>query len=119
MKFVHTSNTPIVPDALASISPRKNNILELVVTKKITKTDVAKLKPVLRPDLILLTEKLAADAKSGTLKGLGGFAEYEKNYILGLEGSYMEDPESALAPVKILERRIMDQIISQDPHHKD
>lgn len=113
MKFVDTPNPLIALDSKTLILPlpRINNIVELVVTKKITKTGQSRQNRQIRPDLVLLTEKLAADAKSGELKGLGGFAEYDDDYILGLEGSYLENPESALAPVKILERRVMDQIL--------
>lgn len=67
-----------------------------------------------RADLIRLTEKLAEDAKSGILKGLGGFADYDNDYMLGLEGSYLANPEAAVLPVKRLERRIMDQIIEHE-----
>lgn len=61
-------------------------------------------------DLIKLTEKLAEEARNGTLKGLGGFADYEDGYKFGLEGSYYDNPESAALPLMRLERRIMRKI---------
>lgn len=70
--------------------------------------------PTLCADLILRTEQLAEDAKSGKLKGLGGIAEYEDGYIFGLEGSYLYHPENALVPLRRLDRRIMEQIEGED-----
>lgn len=105
-----------MPDATILVpgKPRTNNIIEIVVTKK-TREEKAKAAAMLhRADLIKLTERLAADARSGVLKGLGGFADYDDDYMLGLEGSYLMNPESAILPVRRLERRIMDQIIEQE-----
>lgn len=70
-------------------------------------------------DLIARTEQLARDAKSGKLKGLGGFADYGNGYILGLEGSYLENAESAIIPLRKLDRRIMDQVAEDDKHRRD
>lgn len=64
----------------------------------------------LRANLIKLTEKLAEDARNGTLKGLGGFYEYDDGYGFGLEGSYLQHPEAAILPLKRLERRIIDDV---------
>lgn len=118
MKFGNISNPPIVPDApiLQFPSPRTNNTFQLVVSKKIIKEEKPKVDTApYRADLIRLTKKLAEDAESGALKGLGGFADYENDYyMLGLEGSYLANPEAAVLPVKRLERRIMDQIIEHE-----
>lgn len=106
-----------MPDAetLAPTLPRTNNIIEIVVTRKTREEEKARAAALLhQADLIKLTEKLAADARSGALKGLGGFADYDDDYMLGLEGSYLMNPESAILPVRRLERRIMDQIIEQE-----
>lgn len=94
--------------------PRTNNIIEIVVTKKTREENAKAAALAYRVELIRLTEKLAADARSGALKGLGGFADYDDDYMLGLEGSYLMNPESAILPVRRLERRIMDQIIEQE-----
>jgi hypothetical protein len=64
----------------------------------------------LRRYLIEFTDRLAEEAKSGVLKGLGGFADYGETYMVGLEGSYLESPEAAVLPLKILEKRVMDDI---------
>jgi hypothetical protein len=88
---------------------RKNNLFEIVATPKKTDSDNA-----LDTDLIARTEQLLKDAKSGKLKGLGLFADYGSGYICGLEGSYLENPETAIVPLKILDRRIMDQVSEQD-----
>lgn len=64
--------------------------------------------------LIKLTERLAEEAKSGELLGLGGFAEYKDGYRFGLEGSYWENPETAVLPLMRLHRRIMQQIESEE-----
>ena len=117
MKFANTTNTPIVPNidiAAASALPRINNITELVVTRRKKEEEKSKAATRHRDALIELTEKLAEDAKNGSLKGLGGFADYDSDYMLGLEGSYLMNPESAILPVRRLERRIMDQIIEQE-----
>lgn len=90
--------------------PRLENPFKIVVNSK------PKENPQLRSYLIELTERLAIGAKDGTLKGLGGFADYgEDGYILGLEGSYLEDASAAVLPLKRLEKRIMDQIEKDDP----
>lgn len=89
--------------------PRKNNLFEIVATPKKTESENG-----FDSDLIERTEQLARDAKSGKLKGLGLFADYGKSYICGLEGSYLENPESAIVPLKILDRRIMDQVSEKD-----
>lgn len=65
-------------------------------------------------DLIAFTKKLAQDAENGTLKGLAGIADYDDGYICGLEGSYYENPESAVLPLKRLDRRIMDKIVEDE-----
>ena len=67
-----------------------------------------------RANLIERTEQLARDAKSGKLKGLGGFADYGKGYTFILEGSYSEYPASAVLPLRRLDRRIMDQVEDHD-----
>src|SRR5688500_12683334 len=67
-----------------------------------------------REDLINFTAKLAEDARNGTLKGLGGFAEYKDGYIFGLEGSYLRDPGAAVLPLIRLQRRIMSQVEDTD-----
>ena len=108
----------LVPDApiLDFSLPRTNNIIQIVVSKKTIKEEkpMKAETPSYRADLIRLTAKLAEDAKSGALKGLGGFADYDNDYMLGLEGSYLANPEAAVLPVKRLERRIMDQIIEHE-----
>lgn len=118
MKYADTSNTPRAPDVIRNIdvvSPRTNNIIDIVAAKKTIKDGKRKLPEVSsRVGLIELTEKLAEDARNGSLKGLGGFADYDTDYMLGLEGSYLTNPESAILPVRRLERRIMDQIIEQE-----
>lgn len=65
-------------------------------------------------DLVSITEKLAEEAKNGTLKGLGWLAEYDGTYTVGLSGSYDEHPGAAVLPVKRLERKIMDRIVSDE-----
>jgi hypothetical protein len=67
-------------------------------------------------DLIERTEQLARDAKSGKLKGLGFFADYGSGYNLGLEGSYLENPEEAIKPIRKLDRRVMDQVAEDDKY---
>jgi|GEM_PF-4896883 len=98
------------PDAVINDAkkPRPDNPFKIVVTPK------PKENRILRGYLIELTEKLASEAKSGVLKGLGGFADYGNSYMLGLEGSYLEEPESAVLPIKRLERRVMDQIEQEE-----
>lgn len=82
-------------------SPRPENLFQIVANKK----------PVVPcSDLITLTEKLAEEARSGKLRGLGFLGEYEDGYDFGLAGSYLNNPEAALLPIKRLERRIMDNI---------
>lgn len=94
--------------------PRTENIIRLVVNPKKTRRKTPFLPqedlPLSRVNLIKLTRKLAEDAEKGTLKGLGGFAEYEDGYIFGLEGSYLVDPSSAALPLLQLQARIMDGI---------
>ena len=94
--------------------PRTKNIIRLVVNPKKTRRKTPFLPqedlPLSRVNLIKLTRKLAEDAEKGTLKGLGGFAEYEDGYIFGLEGSYLVDPSSAALPLLQLQARIMDGI---------
>lgn len=68
----------------------------------------------LRRYLIEFTDRLAQEAKSGVLKGLGGFADYGETYMVGLEGSYLESPEAAVLPLRILDKRIMDDIGQSD-----
>lgn len=88
---------------------RTDNPFKIVVTPK------KKENPLLRSYLIELTEQLAEGAKDGSLKGLGGFADYGENgYMLGLEGSYLEDPTAAVLPMKRLEKRVMDQIEQEE-----
>ncbi len=64
--------------------------------------------------LIERAEQILKDARSGKLKGLGFMADYGTGYIFGLEGSYLTDPESAIVPIKRLDRRIMDEVESKD-----
>lgn len=98
--------------------PRTENIIRLVVNPKKTrrKTPLVPQEelPVSRVNLIKLTRKLAEDAEKGTLKGVGGFAEYEDGYIFGLEGSYLVDPSTAALPLLQLQKRVMDGISEQD-----
>ena len=88
---------------------RPDNIVQIVVNKKIEKKD----QPPSR-DLIALTEKLADEARSGTLKGLAGLADYGDGYDFWQEGSYLSNPGAAVLPLARLERRIMDQIEDED-----
>ncbi len=97
------------PDGnITSITTRTNNPLKIVVTNRNHETK----DPLqLQQQLIELTERLAKEAKEGTLKGIGGFAEYaDHTYMTGLEGCYLADPEAAVLPIEILKKRIMDQI---------
>jgi len=87
---------------------RLNNPLKIVVPPKPTENAD------LRRYLIEFTDRLAKEAKSGVLKGLGGFADYGETYMVGLEGSYLESPEAAVLPLKILDKRIMDDIERAD-----
>lgn len=102
------------PDHACGVIDRKRSndgphtLFQIVANKNSTDTQPPCI------NLIKLTEKLARDAKSGTLKGLGGFAEYDDGYMVGLEGSYLKNPESAVLPLKRLDRRIMDQIEDED-----
>jgi len=91
-------------------SRKHNNLFQIVAYKKPVKH------PPPCPYLIKFTEKLAEEAKKGVLRGLGGFAEYEEgyipdaegpSYIIGLEGSYYENPENTIVPLKKLEWKIM------------
>lgn len=113
MKSANTSNNPIVPDARNTdlAPPRTNNIIQIVVTKKTIKDD---LPPKARAELIKLTEKIAEDAKSGALKGIGVIMDYPDGYSLGLEGSYLINPEAAIPPLMRLEHRVMRQVESNE-----
>lgn len=88
--------------------PRPNNTVHIVVAKKITKEDLEQRTS--HENLIQLTEKLAEEAKNGTLKGLGGFALYDDGYVFGLEGSYLLDPSSAILPLERLKHQVMVQL---------
>lgn len=107
------------PDILDLPSdPRLGNIIRLVAnSKKPAKNSThtsQKHMPLSQADLIRCTEKLAEDAKNGTLKGIGGFAEYEDGYIFGLEGSYLENPGAAVLPLIRLQRRVMSQVEAEE-----
>lgn len=106
------------PVASTIAGPRTENIIRLVVNPKKTKRKTPLVPqeelPLSRINLIKLTRKLAEDAEKGTLKGLGGFAEYEDGYIFGLEGSYLVDPSSAALPLLQLQKRVMDGITEQE-----
>lgn len=101
---------PSIAGVICRKDDRPDNLFQIVANRKPIKT------PESPPsqNLIDLTEKLAEEAKRGTLKGLGGFAEYVDGYIFGLEGSYLEKPESAVLPLERLKRRIMDQIEKEE-----
>lgn len=62
------------------------------------------------PHLIAQAQQLLKDAKSGKLKGLGFLADYASGYKVGLEGSYHDNPESAVLPLKMLDYSIMTEI---------
>lgn len=95
----------ILPDFIDSLKLRRTeNPFRIVANHKPEEN------PLLRSYLIELTERLAEGAKDGSLKGLGGFADYGDSYMLGLEGSYLEEPTAAVLPMKLLEKRVMDQI---------
>lgn len=98
----------ISPEILGAAKPRPNNTIRIVVAKKITKEDLEHKES--HENLVRYTEKLVEEAKSGTLKGLGGFALYDDGYVFGLEGSYLIDPASAVLPIEQLKHRIMVQI---------
>lgn len=87
---------------------RLNNPIRIVATPQLQENAT------LRRYLIEFTDRLAEEAKSGVLKGLGGFADYGETYMVGLEGSYLESPEAAVLPLKILDKRIMDDIEQAD-----
>ena len=114
-------NPPKSPDLASRVidfRPPPNNTIQVVATpkqKKTKKDNPKKNLPYTRANLIKLTEKLAEDAKSGKLTGLGGFAIYEDGtYDFGLEGSCLVDPTSTALPLKRLEWRIMHQIEAED-----
>lgn len=94
------------------IQPRQNNIINLVVNNNQKKRGAASSKdPSLhRENLIKLTEKLARDAKSGRLRGLGIIAEFEDGYTFDLEGSYVLDPGCAVLPLVRLKKQILGKI---------
>lgn len=108
---------PTSPEILGlakAITARPNNIISIVVDKTKNNGLSENNIPSSRLSLVRLTERIAADAKSGVLKGLGVFAEYEDGYSLELEGSYLQNPEAAVLPIERLKRRIMDQIEHED-----
>jgi hypothetical protein len=111
-------NKQVPPESIAkNVPPDFINGLKIRRTEnpfKIVANHKSKENPLLRTYLIELTERLAAGAKDGTLKGLGGFADYGDSYMLGLEGSYLEDPTAAVLPMKLLEKRVMDQIEQEE-----
>lgn len=107
------------PETEASISPpsdvsadlgnsRTKNPFKVVVTPKKREN------PQLRRQLIELTDRLSIEAKNGALKGLGGFADYGDKYMVGLEGSYLEYPDEAILPIKILENRVIADVVFQE-----
>lgn len=98
-------------DPETAARPHPENIIRLVVNIKKTVTGNS----VSHDALIKLTRKLAKDAESGDLKGLGVFAEYEEDsYTLGLEGSYLTHPEKAVLPLMRLQRRVMNKVEEED-----
>ena len=62
------------------------------------------------PHLIAQAQQLLKDARSGKLKGLGFLADYGTGYKVGLEGSYHNNPEAAVLPLKMLDHTIMTEI---------
>lgn len=110
MREVTTSSHPVLHDAANVVDIREK--IRIVVDNKTIDSHTS-------PDesriaLIKLTERLAEEAKSGELLGLGGFAEYKDGYRFGLEGSYWDNPETAVLPLMRLHRRIMKQIESEE-----
>lgn len=108
--------SPNTSSILSLSRPQTKNTTHNVTNKK-TKENGHSQKdlPNSHVNLIKLTRKLAEDAESGKLKGLGGFADFgEEGYMFGLEGSYLTDPTASVLPLKRLEWRIMDQIESED-----
>lgn len=108
------------PEIIGIATLTKKSPIQIVVDKKKTgtphqyKSSSQENLPLVQVNLIKLTEKLAEDAKSGKLKGLGGFADYENGYMVGLEGSYLVDIGAAAKPFLHLQRRIMNQIESEE-----
>lgn len=96
-------------DVVEPHQPRRNNIIKFVATPKKTKSSPLP-EALSKIGLIELTEKLAADAKSGKLKGLCCFAEYPDGYTFGLEGSYLLNPGAVALPLLHLQHRLMQQI---------
>jgi hypothetical protein len=108
------------PDDFASISDairsaRIENIIPFVVNTKKTKrhANPQEADYSSRENLIKITERLAADAKSGALEGLAVIGEYKDGYIIGLEGLYLLDPGSAMLPIKHLEHRLITKVEEQ------
>lgn len=90
---------------------RPHNIVRLVAnSKKNNNIPLQDLSPS-QATLIKLTRKLAEDAESGKLTSLALIGEYEDQiYTLGLEGSYLEHPESVIEPLMRLQWRIMNKV---------
>lgn len=102
----------VIPfEILGTPKPRPENTIRIVVTQKITKEDLDEKEA--RANLIKLTEKLAEEAKSGVLKGLGGFASYEHDYVFWLEGSCQLEPGSAVLPLEHLKYTVMQHIVKK------
>lgn len=108
------------PDDFTSISDvvrsaRIENIIPFVVNTKKTKrhANPKEADYSSRENLIKLTERLAADAKSGALEGLAVIGEYKDGYIIGLEGLYLIDPGCAMLPIKHLEHRLITKVEEQ------
>lgn len=103
---------------LAAEKPHTKNIIHIVAISNKNndhlhprhKEDL----PQSRVNLIKLTRRLAEEAEKGTLKGLGGFVEYDEGFRLLLEGSYDADPSTSALPLLLLQKRITDDIFEQE-----
>lgn len=93
-----------LPDSQIPL-PRPKNPFSVVANTKTTNSGNE-----LDPHLIAQAEQIVKDAKSGKLKGLGFLADYGNGYKVGLEGSYHDNPESAVLPLKMLDHNIMTEI---------